>query len=64
MRLARAPSGEGGEAPLTSKKASMNTMPNMSLSASPDWSLNSDDGAMMRVVQSAIGQAECRRSKM
>jgi hypothetical protein len=39
-------------------------MPNMSLSASPDWSLNSDDGAMMRVVQSAIGQAECRRSKM
>jgi hypothetical protein len=38
-------------------------MPNMSVSASPDWSQNSGDSAMMSVAHKATGQSECRRSK-
>jgi hypothetical protein len=47
--------------PSTSRKPTTNTMPNMSVSASPDWSQNSGD--MMRVAHKATGQSECRRSK-
>jgi hypothetical protein len=63
MRFKRAPRGVVVVAPSTSRKPTTNTMPNMSVSASPDWSQNSGDSAMMRVAHKATGQSECRRSK-
>jgi len=43
MRFARAPRGAVVVAPSTSRNPTTNTMPNMSVSASPDWSQNSGD---------------------
>jgi hypothetical protein len=63
MRFARAPRDAVVVAPSTSRNATTNTMPNMSVSASPDWSQNSGDSAMMRVAHKATGQLEFRRSK-
>jgi hypothetical protein len=49
--------------PSTSMNPTTNTMPNMSVSASPDWSQNSGASAMTRVAHKATGQLEFRRSK-